>query len=65
MEPRARDKTAFVTRSGLYEFRKMPYLYTDHEALKSLLNMPQQSGRMGLAIQELDVNILRTSVWEA
>ena len=39
-------------------------LYTDHEALKSLLNTPQPSGKLarwGLAIQELDVNILHRS----
>jgi len=36
-------------------------LYTDHEALKSLLNTPQPSGKLarwGMAIQEMDVSIL-------
>ena len=36
-------------------------IYTDHEALKSLLNTPQPSGKLarwGMAIQELDVRIL-------
>ena len=35
-------------------------LYTDHEALKSLLNTPQPSGKLarwGMAIQELDLSI--------
>ena len=35
-------------------------LYTDHEALKSLLNTPQPSGKLtqwGMAIQELNVEI--------
>ena len=35
-------------------------LYTDHEALKSLLNTPQPSGKLarwGMAIQELDIQI--------
>ena len=34
--------------------------YTDHEALKSLLNTPQPSGRLarwGMALQELDIHI--------
>ena len=45
-----------------------PYLYghrctvlTDHEALKSLLNTPHPSGKLarwGMAIQELDLNII-------
>ena len=36
-------------------------IYTDHEALKSLLNSPQPSGKLarwGMAIQELDLRIL-------
>ena len=36
-------------------------IYTDHEALKSLLNTPQPSGKLarwGMAIQELDLRIL-------
>lgn len=35
-------------------------LYTDHQALKSLLNTPQPSGKLarwGMAIQELDIRI--------
>lgn len=39
-------------------------VYTDHEALKSLLNTPQPSGKLarwGMAIQELDVTILHRS----
>ena len=35
-------------------------VYTDHEALKSLLNTPQPSGKLarwGMAIQELDITI--------
>ena len=35
-------------------------VYTDHEALKSLLNTPQPSGKLarwGMAIQELDLQI--------
>ena len=35
-------------------------VYTDHEALKSLLNTPQSSGKLarwGMAIQELDITI--------
>ena len=39
-------------------------IYTDHEALKSLLNTPQPSGKLarwGMAIQELDVRILHRS----
>jgi len=35
-------------------------LYTDHQALKSLLNTPQPSGKLarwGMAIQELDIHI--------
>ena len=46
-----------------------PYLYghhctvfTDHEALKSLLNTPQPSGKLarwGMALQELDLKIER------
>jgi len=39
-------------------------IYTDHEALKSLLNTPQPSGKLarcGMAIQELDVQILHRS----
>ena len=35
-------------------------LYTDHEALKSLLNTPQPSGKLarwGMTIQELDLSI--------
>ena len=50
---------------GVKHFR--PYLYghwcdvyTDHEALKSLLNTPQPSGKLarwGMAIQELDLHI--------
>ena len=35
-------------------------LYTDHEALNSLLNTPHPSGKMarwGLAVQELDLHI--------
>ena len=48
-----------------------PYLYghscdvfTDHQALKSLLNTPQPSGKLarwGMAIQELNLNILHRS----
>ena len=37
---------------------------TDHEALKSLLNTPQPSGKLarwGMAIQELDIEILHRS----
>ena len=37
---------------------------TDHEALKSLLNTPQPSGKLarwGMAIQELDIEILYRS----
>ena len=36
-------------------------VYTDHEALKSLLNTPHPSGKLarwGLALQELDLNII-------
>ena len=36
-------------------------VYTDHEALKSLLNTPQPSGKLarwGMALQELDLTIL-------
>ena len=39
-------------------------IYTDHEALKSLLNTPQPSGKLarwGMTIQELDVRILHRS----
>ncbi len=39
-------------------------VFTDHEALKSLLNTPQPSGnlaRWGMTIQELDVKILHRS----
>ena len=39
-------------------------VYTDHEALKSLLNTPQPSGKLarwGMAIQELDLTILHRS----
>ena len=39
-------------------------IYTDHEALKSLLNTPRPSGKLarwGMAIQELDVRILHRS----
>ena len=39
-------------------------VYTDHEALKSLLNKPQPSGKLarwGMAIQELDLKILHRS----
>lgn len=39
-------------------------IYTDHQALKSLLNTPQPSGKLarwGMAIQELDVRILHRS----
>ena len=39
-------------------------IYTDYEALKSLLNSPQPSGKLarwGMAIQELDVRILNRS----
>ena len=39
-------------------------LYTDHEALKSLLNTPQPSGKLarwGMAIQELDIQIYHRS----
>ena len=39
-------------------------IYTDHEALKSLLNTPQPSGKLarwGMAIQELDARILHRS----
>ena len=35
-------------------------MYTDHEALKSLLNTPQPSGKLarwGMALQELDLDI--------
>ena len=35
-------------------------VYTDHEALKSLLNTPQPSGKLarwGMALQELDLDI--------
>ena len=35
-------------------------VYTDHEALKSLLNTPQPSGKLarwGMAIQKLDITI--------
>ena len=35
-------------------------LYTDHKALKSLMNTPHPSGKLarwGLAIQELDLHI--------
>ena len=35
-------------------------VYTDHEALKSLLNTPQPSGKLahwGVAIQELDYQL--------
>ena len=39
-------------------------VYTDHEALKSLLNTPQPSGKLarwGMALQELDLTILHRS----
>lgn len=39
-------------------------VYTDHEALKSLLNTPQPSGKLarwGMAIQELDLKIYHRS----
>ena len=39
-------------------------VYTDHEALKSLLNTPQPSGKLarwGLALQELNLTILHRS----
>ena len=39
-------------------------IYTDHEALKSLLNIPQPSGRLArrdMAIQEPDAHILHRS----
>ena len=39
-------------------------VYTDHEALKSLLNTPQPSGKLarwGMAIQELNLKILHRS----
>ena len=39
-------------------------VYTDHEALKSLLNTPHPSGKLarwGLALQELDLTILHRS----
>ena len=39
-------------------------VYTDHEALKSLLNTPHPSGKLarwGMAIQELDLQILHRS----
>lgn len=39
-------------------------VFTDHEALKSLLNMPQPSGelaRWGMALQELDLTIMHRS----
>ena len=39
-------------------------IYTDHEALKSILNTPQPSGKLarwGMAIQELDLKILHRS----
>ena len=39
-------------------------VFTDHEALKSLLNTPQPSGKLarwGMAIQELDIEILYRS----
>ena len=39
-------------------------VYTDHEALKSLLNTPQPSGKLarwGMALQELDLKILHRS----
>ena len=45
-------------RSYLYGHRCD--VYTDHEALKSLLNTPQPSGRLarwGMALQELDIHI--------
>ena len=35
-------------------------VYTDHQALKSLLNMPQPSGKLarcGMALQEMDMTI--------
>ena len=40
-------------------------VYTDHEALKSLLNTPQQSGKLarwGMALQESDLTIVHRSV---
>ena len=45
-------------RSYLYGHRCD--VYSDHEALKSLLNTPQPSGRLarwGMALQELDIHI--------
>ena len=45
-------------RSYLYGHRCD--VYTDHEALRSLLNTPHPSGKLarwGLAIQELDLQI--------
>ena len=39
-------------------------VYTDHEALKSLLNTPQPSGKLarwGMALQELDLKIVHRS----
>ena len=44
-----------------YIYRHHCDIYTDHEALKSLLNTPKSSGelaRWGMAIQVLDVKIL-------
>ena len=47
-----------------YLYRHNCAVYTDHEALKSLLNTPQPSGklaRLGMALQELDLTIVYRS----
>ena len=49
-------------RTYLYGHRCI--VYTDHEALKSLLNTPQPSGKLarwGLALQEMDLEIVHRS----
>ena len=47
-----------------YLFGHQCTVYTDHEALKSLLNTPQPSGKLarwGMALQELDLKIVHRS----
>ena len=47
-----------------YLYGHICVVYTDHEALKSLLNTPQPSGKLarwGMALQELDLHIQHRS----
>ena len=47
-----------------YRYGHYCTVYTDHEALKSLLNTPQPSGKLarwGMALQELDFTIVHRS----